>query len=74
MISLTRRCNLLRPISRLFNWPGPQTEVAVTDQMAECPRAFDGVSPIERCMQCDRLVSLQVDADGAGTVICRAGQ
>jgi hypothetical protein len=64
------RYNPIPPIRRLFG-TAPTVTGTITDETAVCPQAADGTAPLERCMNCDRLVVLQVDADGNGSVTCR---
>ena len=58
--------------TRLLGRRPPVVALAVHDGSVDCPR--DGiVDGLERCMFCDRLVMLDADAHGEGTVSCRPG-
>jgi hypothetical protein len=63
----------LASIRRRFD-PKPATTLSVTDGEVDCPQVVQGVGQLDRCMTCDRLVVLHVDAHGDGTIDCHPGQ
>lgn len=71
MLSQLRRFNPVERMRRLLRLPPPVVSLAVQDAAVGCPEEPAGAKSIERCMQCDRLIVLEVDAEGNGTVECR---
>jgi hypothetical protein len=68
-----RRYNPMASIRSLLSPKGPAVTLPVTNREVDCPRALDGMGKVERCMTCDRLIVLEADAEGNGTVTCRPG-
>ncbi len=70
MRALLQRFDPVGPIRRLVRGSRGDAPRDVGNRVVACPVAEDRVADIERCMHCDRLIVLHVDADGTGTVEC----